>query len=123
MEKDYVKRRLTELGIYNDYYYRRELRAVPGVLKEGEQINCVMTGVHEAERKMILITQSRIIVIFAPALGAANVFSIGLGAVTAHTFEKRFLFSTVTICADGKEYRFKAVQAARKALFEQAFSI
>lgn len=120
MDKSNINKRLTELGIYNDYYYRRELKALPQLLKDKEQINCIFTGVHEANRKMVVVTGTRLIIIFAPNLGAGQIESVGLGAVKSTCFEKHFLFSKVTIVTDKKEFVFTGVQRARKEQFERA---
>ena len=56
--------RLRELGIYSDFYYRKELKALCGLLSEGERLDCLFTGVNEADRKMVAVTDSRILIIF-----------------------------------------------------------
>lgn len=120
MDKAGINKRLQELGIYNDYYYRKELKALPQLLKEGEQINCLLTGVYAANRRMVAVTNNRIVIIFIPTLGPAEVTSIGLGAVTGYTFTKKFFFSKLEIEAGKTRYEFTGVQGARKDLFEWA---
>ena len=62
--------RLRELGIYSDFYYRKELKALTQVMGEYERLNCLLTGVHEGNRKMVAVTDRRILIIFAGALAA-----------------------------------------------------
>ena len=57
MNRNDLDKRLRELGIYSDFYMRRELKALPQLLEEGEQLNCILTGVHEAERKMLAVME------------------------------------------------------------------
>ena len=42
--------RLRELGIYSDFYYRKELKTLAQVLGDYERLNCLLTGVHEGNR-------------------------------------------------------------------------
>ena len=51
--------RLRELGIYSDFYYRKELKALMQMLGEYERLNCLLTGVHEGNRKMVAVTDRR----------------------------------------------------------------
>ena len=81
MNRNNLDKRLRELGIYSDFYMRRELKALPQLLEEGEQLNCVLTGVHEAERKMLAVTDRRLIVIFAAALSPGAIKVIPRDAV------------------------------------------
>ena len=72
MDKKALENRLRELSIYSDFYYRKELKPLAQLMKEGEQLNCVITGVNEANRKMVAITDQRILIIFSGALGAGE---------------------------------------------------
>ena len=56
--------RLRELGIYSDFYYRKELKALTQVMGEYEKLNCLVTGVHEGNRKMVAVTDRRILILF-----------------------------------------------------------
>ena len=96
MNRNDLDKRLRELGIYSDFYMRRELKALPQLLEEGEQLNCILTGVHEAERKMLAVTDRRLIVIFAAALSPGDIKVIPRDAVGDWHFEKKLLFSSVS---------------------------
>ena len=50
MTRNELDDRLRELGIYSDFYYRKELKALTQVLGEYERLNCLLTGVHEGNR-------------------------------------------------------------------------
>ena len=72
MQRNDLDNRLRELGIYSDFYYRKELKALMQMLGEYERLNCLLTGVHEGNRKMVAVTDRRIIVLFT-ALGGGDV--------------------------------------------------
>ena len=112
---------MRELSIYSDFYYRKELGALAQVIQDGEQLNCILTGVHEGNRKMLAITDQRVIILFAGALSAKNVTVMRRGAVKAYRFEKKFPFSNVRFCTDsGTEFVFTNTQRSLKELFEWA---
>ncbi len=116
-----LDKRLQELGIYSDFYYRKELKPLAQVLDDREQLNCVLTGVHEGNRKLLAITDRRIIILFAGALAARAVTVIRRSAVTAYRFEKKFLFSKVCIStANDGDYEFAQTQGSLRDLFEWA---
>ena len=121
MNRNDLDKRLRELGIYSDFYMRRELKALPQLLEEGEQLNCILTGVHEAERKMLAVTDRRLIVIFAAALSPGNIKVIPRDAVGDWHFEKKLLFSSVSFSTrSGTAFTFTNTQGSLKDLFEWA---
>ena len=114
--------RLRELGIYSDFYYRKELKALMQVLGEYERLNCLLTGVHEGNRKMVAVTDRRIIVLFT-ALGGGDVKIIRRESVKDWRFEKKFLFSTLTIETNGgASFTFTNTQGKLKDLFTWAMN-
>ena len=121
MNRSELEKRLRELGIYSDFYYRRELKALVQLLEEGEALNCILTGVHEAARKMLAVTDRRLLVIFAGALSAGEITVIPREKLAGWSFEKKLLFSSVRITtADGTSFTFTNTQGSLKALFEWA---
>ena len=121
MNRSELEKRLRELGIYSDFYYRRELKALVQLLEEGEELNCILTGVHEAARKMLAVTDRRLLVIFAGALSAGEITVIPREKLADWSFEKKLLFSSVRITtADGTSFTFTNTQGSLKALFEWA---
>ena len=120
MVRNDLDNRLRELGIYSDFYYRKELKALYQVLGEYEQLNCLLTGVHEGNRKMVAVTDRRIIILFT-ALGGGDVKIIRRESVKTYRFEKKFLFSTLTIETNGGAvFTFTNTQGKLKDLFDWA---
>lgn len=121
MNRNDLDKRLRELSIYSDFYYRKELKALVQVIGDGEQLNCVLTGVHEGNRKMLAITDRRILILFAGALAAGSVTVIQRDAVNEYRFEKKFPFSNVSFQTGGGEcFTFTNTQRSLKDLFEWA---
>ena len=120
MDKKALENRLRELSIYSDFYYRKELKPLAQLLKEGEQLNCVITGVNEANRKMVAITDQRILIIFSGALGSGEFKVVKRSAVKEHWFRKRLLFSEAGFTTSEESFRFTNTQGSMKELFEWA---
>ena len=72
MNRNDLDKRLRELSIYSEFYLRKELKSLAQLLEDGEQLNCILTGVHEANRKMLAVTDRRLLLIFATALGGGE---------------------------------------------------
>ena len=122
MVRQDLDNRLRELGIYSDFYYRKELKTLAQVLGDYERLNCLLTGVHEGNRKMVAVTDRRIIVLFT-ALGGGDVKIIRRASVKDWRFEKKFLFSTLTIETNGgASLTFTNTQGKLKDLFTWAMN-
>ena len=120
MQRNDLDNRLRELGIYSDFYYRKELKALMQMLGEYERLNCLLTGVHEGNRKMVAVTDRRIIVLFT-ALGGGDVKIIRRESVKTYRFDKKFLFSTLTVETNGgATFVFTNTQGKLKDLFDWA---
>lgn len=120
MQRNDLDNRLRELGIYSDFYYRKELKALMQMLGEYERLNCLLTGVHEGNRKMVAVTDRRIIVLFT-ALGGGDVKIIRRESVKEYRFDKKFLFSTLTVETNGgATFVFTNTQGKLKDLFDWA---
>ena len=123
MTRSDLDNRLRELGIYSDFYYRKELKALVQVLGEYEQLNCLLTGVHEANRKLVAVTDRRIIILLT-ALGGGDAKIIKRESVKDWRFEKTLLlFSTLTIeTKGGASFTFTNTQGKYRDLFARAMS-
>ena len=117
-----LDQRLRELGIYSDFYYRKELKALAQVLGEYERLNCLLTGVHEGNRKLVAVTDRRILILFTP-FGGGDMQMIRRESVKEWRFEKKFLFSTLTIETNGGAvFTFTNTQGKLRDLFTWAMN-
>ena len=122
MTRSELDNRLRELGIYSDFYYRKELKPLLQMLGEYEKLNCVLTGVHDANRKLVAVTDRRIIVLFT-AFGGGDVKIIRRESVKDWRFEKKLLFSSLVIETNGgASFTFTNTQGKLKDLFSWAMS-
>ena len=122
MQRNDLDNRLRELGIYSDFYYRKELKALMQMLGEYERLNCLLTGVHEGNRKMVAVTDRRIVILFT-ALGGGDVKIVRRESVKTYRFDKKFLFSTLTVETNGgATFVFTNTQGKLKDLFTWAMN-
>lgn len=122
MKKNDINERLSELGIYSDYYYRREIKPLSQLINCDEALNCVFTGVSEGYRKLVAITDFRIIIIGTPTLGSPDIKYIRRSGLKSFVFNKRFLTSSVVFETADSRFEFKQVQRARYKLFNWAMN-
>ena len=120
MKKNDINDRLSELGIYSDYYYRKELKPLVQLLNFDETLNCIFTGVYNGCRHMVAITDYRVIIIGAPTIGPLDVKAIRRSGVKEYAFNKKFLTSSVVIKTEETVFEFKQVQRSRYGLFNWA---
>jgi len=112
--------RLRELGIYSEYYHRLELKALAAMVPYDEKINCVLTGVYKGTRKLLAVTDARILIVGAGPLVDTNIVVVNRGVVTDWKFNRKFLLSSVTFTAQGTTYTISQTQGAREQLFNSA---
>lgn len=120
MNKNDINERLSELGIYSDYYYRKELKPLSGILNYDEKVNCIFTGLYSGCRHLVAITDYRVIIIGAPTLGKMEIKAIRRSGIKEYTFNKKFLVSSVVFKTEESVFEFKQVQRARYDLFKWA---
>ena len=122
MNRAELDRRLRELGIYSEFYYRKEIKALMQLLRPDETLNSIFTGVHDGNRKMVAVTDQRLIVIFAGALASGEVKVIRRSAVTGYAYRKGFLFGSAYVEAAGERMQFQLTQSRVKELTDWAMS-
>ena len=120
MNRKALDRRLQELSIYSDFYHRKDLNALAQVIGDNEVLNCILTGVHDGNRKMLAITDRRLMIIFAGALSPKDFIVIQRSAVKEYRFDKKFLFSKAGFRTSSEEFVFENTQGSLKELFEWA---
>ena len=120
MDKRFLEDRLRELGIYSEYYHRLELKTVAAMVPYDEKLNCILTGVYGNSRKMLAVTEARILIVGAGPLVDTTVIVINRGTVTDWSFDKKFLLSSLSITAQGKTYTLKQTQGRHEKLFRWA---
>ena len=121
MNRKALDKRLQELSIYSEFFNRRELNVLAQLLKDDESLNCILTGVEQGNRKMLAVTDRRLIILFAGALTSRDVTVIQRSAVTEYRFEKKLLFSRVSFRTEGGAFfEFTNTQSSLKKLFEWA---
>ena len=118
MVRQDLDNRLRELGIYSDFYYRKELKTLAQVLGDYERLNCLLTGVHEGNRKLVAVTDRRILILFTP-FGGGDMKVIRRESVKDWRFEKKLLFSTLTIeTKGGATFSFTNTQGKLRDLLQ-----
>ena len=120
MDRKYLDDRLRELGIYSEYYHRLELKSLASVLPYDEKLNCILTGFWEGSRRMVAVTDSRIIVIGSGVMVQTQMTVIKRRAVRSWKFTRKFLLSKVEIVTDENTFVFAQTQGAREKLFNWA---
>ena len=122
MNKYELEKRLRDLGIYSDFFQRKELKSLAQLMKEGEELNCILTGVHAGNRNMVAVTSRRILIIFAGALGSGEIKVVKREAVRDHWFHKKLLFSDAGFATSSESFSFTNTQGSLKDLFEWAMN-
>ena len=120
MTRKDVETRLSELGIYNQYYYRKELKLLGNILNIDETLNCVFTGLNSGMRRLVAITDFRIIIIGSPSLGTPEIKYVRRKGIKSYNFSKKFFVSKVVFSTDESTFEFNQVQRAICKLFNWA---
>lgn len=120
MDKKYLEQRLKDLKIYDKYYYRLELKSLASYLYYDENVNCILTGVYDGMRRLVAVTDARIIIVTAGPMVKTEFLVIKRGAVKSWKFTKRFLFSSFEFRTEKSCFTFSMTQAGREKLLKWA---
>ena len=120
MDRYGLQKRLQELGLYSMYFQRKELKPLAQMMKEGEQLNCILTGVYNGSRSMLAVTDSRLLIIFAGVLGTGDFKVVRREAVKSHWFNKKLLFSEAGFATSEERFVFANTQGSMKKMFDWA---
>jgi hypothetical protein len=120
MDKKFLEDRLRELGIYSEYYHRLELKPLASYLPYDEKVNCVLTAFYNGSRRMLAVTESRIVIIAAGPMVQTQIMVIKRSAIKSWRFNRKLLLSNIEIVTDDGTFTFAQTQGARERLFNWA---
>lgn len=110
MEKKDIISRLQELYIYDLYGFKTELKPLAMILNIDETINCVATAIFEGKRRLICITDYRVIILMTPMIGSTESTIIKRKAITDYSATKKFYNSYFSLSTKDKTYLFRNTQ-------------
>ncbi|MGD1823215.1 MAG: hypothetical protein ACPKM0_10705 [Pleomorphochaeta sp.] len=94
MEKKDIVERLQELYIYDLYGFKRELKPLAMILLIDETINCMATAIIEGKRRLVCVTNFRVIILFTPLVGIPENTIILRKAIVDYSANKKFYNSS-----------------------------
>lgn len=116
-----IKDRMRELYLYDLYSLRPEIKILARVINPYETINCMATGVLDGQRRMLVVTDHRVIIIATHLGSAPDLFVIPRRDVASHSASKRFFASSIELTArNGARYELKNVSRRVLDLYEWA---
>jgi hypothetical protein len=112
-----IRERMQELYVYELYGFRLETKILAQIIYPHEQINCFATGIHDGLRRMVVVTDYRIIIVGRRLVGKPEIGIISRRDVTSHSMEKRWFTSSITVSTEESTYHFSAVSRRVVELF------
>ena len=110
MNKKDIISRLQELYIYDLFGFKTELKPLSMILNIDETFNCMATGIHEGKRRLICVTEYRVIILATPVLGAVESTIIKRKAVVNFEADKKFFTSWLSVTTKDQTYLFRHTQ-------------
>lgn len=118
--KQDIIQRMQELYVYDLYGFRPEIKALTAIVYPYETINSFATGILDGLRRLVVVTGYRVIIIGRRLAGGGEVVVIPRTAITAHSYEKRWFSSTISIESSEGNYVFRGVSRRVVELFDWA---
>ncbi len=110
MEKNDIILRLQELYIYDLYGFKKELKPLASLLYIDEKINFMATAIFDGKRRLVCITDYRIIILFIPIIGSAESTIVKRKAVVDYQAKEKFFTSWFSFNTKGQSFLFKNTQ-------------
>jgi hypothetical protein len=104
-----IRARLRELGLENEFGYRKEIKSVPECLHRDESLLAITSGIREGKRWYILVTEGRVLILSKPPLGQLRLIGIERSAVQSVESKRGLFFATVTVATGEGTYTFTNV--------------
>lgn len=118
--KKEVIRRLQELYLYSLYGFSSELAPLAAMLGEGEIPNFFCRGVYDGRRQMLVITNLRVIFIYAPRLSSADVKVVRRDAVEGYSVSRIMFNNSVRFNTQDEVFEMTRVPGKVLDLFTWA---
>lgn len=108
--RDHIIDRMKELYVYDLYGFRREIKPLGRLLYPGEPINCFAMGVYEGLRRMLVVTDSRVIIVGNHLGAPSDVDIIPRKDIVSHSATKKIFGSSIEFSTEnGARYILTAV--------------
>jgi len=120
MDKKSLENRLQQLGIYDEFWNRIELKSLAQLLDSNETLQCLFTGVHEGNRKMVAITDRNVIILTSGLISDGNAVVLKKDAVTDHRYDNGLIFAKAGFSFGDKHWEFVNCQKRMKEMFEKS---
>ena len=104
-----LKARLSELGLEREYGYRRELKLLPDILEPDEELRAVTSGVHDGLRRLVVLTQRRLLMLQKPPAGTPNLLYVPREEVLAVEAKRGLFFATLCLHTRARLFVFHNV--------------
>lgn len=100
---------LSELGLKRDYGYRRELKLLPEILEADEEVHAVTSGVYDGLRRLVVLTDRRLLVLQKPTVGKPNLLSVPRNDISGAEERRGLFFAALTLQTRAQPFVFHNV--------------
>lgn len=104
-----IRARLRELGLENEFGYRREAKLLPDCLESDETLQAITGGIREGARWYILLTERRLLLLSKPSLGQVRLIGLDRSEIRQVEPRKGLIFASLSIETTQGAYTFTNV--------------
>ncbi|WDL99309.1 PH domain-containing protein [Alicyclobacillus sp. ALC3] len=101
VSKEEIERQLAELGKFDRWFTKKEIKYLPEVIEPGEKIHAVTSGMHDNSTWLIVATQRRILFLDKGMMGGLKQLSISLDKISGVRHQAGWIQGKIEIDASG----------------------
>ena len=114
-----VQRQVERLSLSSQLLGRKELRELPNILWDDEEVLDVVQGFYNNGTGILVATQKRLIFVDKGLLYGIKVEDFPLDKISSIQYETGMMFGTITIFTSGNKAIIKNVEKARARTFSE----
>ena len=109
VDKSVVDAQLEKLGEFDQWFTKKEIRYLPEVLDEDEEIKAITSGVHEGHTWLIVVTTRRILFLNKKLLYGLEQMEIPLAQITSVSFKTGLMFGEIEVDSAGSKKKIETI--------------
>ncbi len=109
VDKSVIDKQLKELGSFDSWFTKKEIRYLPDVIDEEEEIKAITSGLHEGNTWLIVITTRRILFLDKGMIYGLKQMEMPLTQITSVSHKTGLMFGDIEIYTAGGKKKIETI--------------
>ena len=107
--KEVIDEQIKKLGDFDQWFTKKEIKYLPQVIDEGEEIKAMTSGLHEGTTWLIVVTNRRILFLDKGFFYGLKQMEMPLNQITSVSYKTGLMFGTLEVNTAGGTKRIEDI--------------